>query len=340
MKDNELGKIKSGCPLCQNKDYQIIHVFNSEDAANHLLIKEQNEQKFLNLKSHIKHIWKSDRCYFCRCSNCLFYYAIPFVSGDSKFYDLIYSDELNYPKWKWEFQQTIDFLKKNIELKDNNDYKVLEIGAGNGAFVKELVYIIKKKNILTLEYAKYGLKEIEKLGIECLPKDILDLNLPKYKKNFNIIFMFQVLEHMDDIEMVFEHLNWLIIKGGLLFIAVPNNLRRELFEKFGFFEDIPPTHLSRWSLGNFKLLSKRFKWEVVGHKIEPVDFKRNIKKYFGFIIKKYFFYRKVNSINIVYIRKFIKAIIYIFLFLYNIRRIYFITRKYFGNAQWVCLRKL
>ncbi|MEA2020132.1 MAG: class I SAM-dependent methyltransferase [Patescibacteria group bacterium] len=118
-------------------------------------------------------------------------------------------------KNKFYLELILKFAKK-----DKENLKILEIGPGKGYFAQECV----KQNInyTAIEGNDFMCKKLKEKGIKVYNKMVPPLNL---KGTFDIIFMDQVFEHMENrdqalklIEECKEHLN----NQGLLFIAVPD----------------------------------------------------------------------------------------------------------------------
>lgn len=256
------------CPVCFASSTQLLWVAKSEQAAQHFVLKEKDPERFLALVSHIEHLWGRNTCEIIQCGNCEFCFSHPYIAGDERFYTLAY-ERTGYPSWKWEFEMTFNLL---IESKIP-DCTLLEIGAGNGAFVKKILgVILPKENILCTEYSEYGKKEIEGLGIKCLSVDVRELHNESFQESFNVVCMFQVLEHLDRLSELFQQLNWLLKNGGSLFIAVPNPIKIEFNELNGALLDMPPNHVGRWNKKCFEEIGKLNGFYIKVHKIENSSF--------------------------------------------------------------------
>jgi SAM-dependent methyltransferase len=259
-------KIK--CPVCYAEDARILWVADSNQAAQHYVLKEKFPERFLELASHIKILWGGDTCEIVQCKNCEYCYSNPFIAGDERFYTLAY-DRSSYPKWKWEFQVTLDVLKRNAGA----DTSLFEIGAGDGAFVKRVAEnILPKGNILCTEFSEYGRLSIEEFGIKCISEDFRNLSSAELNESLDVVCMFQVLEHMDRLDVLFQKLNWLMKNGGRLFIAVPNAGRIEFNELNGALLDMPPNHVGRWNKKCFEILGKRNGFLIEDYQIEEAGF--------------------------------------------------------------------
>jgi 2-polyprenyl-3-methyl-5-hydroxy-6-metoxy-1,4-benzoquinol methylase len=81
--------------------------------------------------------------------------------------------------------------------------------------------------------------------ILCLSVDIHDFILNEYKDVFNIVWLFQVLEHISNLNDLFKRIALLIKNDPTLLLSVTNNIQRLLFMKIGMDEDIQPLHVGR-----------------------------------------------------------------------------------------------
>ena len=258
-----LPKIKL-CPICNGNENKVIRVINYEVAAQHYVFKEMDPDRFAALANHIKKLWNQDTCEIIRCTSCGFVFCFPFIAGDAKFYDLGF-ERSGYPKWKWEFAVSYEAIIKMLRP----DFRLLELGAGDGAFIKKLANIkLPASNILCTEYSDFGRKEIEKLGVKCLMDDVRSLNEDAFRHSFDAICMFQVLEHLDNIDDLFAKLKWLMKDGASLFIAVPNDKRIEFNEMNKALLDMPPNHVGRWNKKCFSIMAKRFGLTIKDYQLE------------------------------------------------------------------------
>ena len=328
------------CPVCYSDKADRLWGVNSKQAAQHFILHEKHPERFAELKSHIENLWGQNTCEVVQCKNCEFCYSNPYIAGDERFYNLAY-DHSGYPKWKWEFQLTYEVLRK-ISKKDHN---LLEIGAGNGSFIKKIIEkYLPKENIVCTEFSKVGNQHIEKLGVKCFTEDVRDFSNAELAGNFDIVCMFQVLEHMDRLDLLFRKLNWLIKSGGSLFISIPNPKKIEFNEINGALLDMPPNHIGRWNKKCFDLITKRNGFHVKDYKIE-VSILTSLAK--QFVIYRYLrksqqygsIENKIQTIKNYYQRKIMQIIS---LSINSIMAIPSFTKKDFreGNSQWTHLIKM
>ena len=258
------------CPVCKASTGKLLYTVTSAEAAQHFVLHEVDQNRNKQLDIHIAKLWGQPTCDVLSCEFCGFIFANPYVAGDSVFYTLAFT-RTHYPTWKWEYQKTLVAITEIVVLA-GRPLRFLEIGAGDGAFVKKISpLLIPKGNILCLEYSEYGRNRILSYGIKCLEDDIRTPNFPKPDDGFDLICLFQVLEHMDRLDELFGQLNALSNNQAHLFISVPNAEQIEFNETHGCLLDMPPNHIGRWNLQAFKKLGKTFGWEIKDYQIEPFN---------------------------------------------------------------------
>ncbi|MBN2570801.1 MAG: methyltransferase domain-containing protein [Ignavibacteriales bacterium] len=322
------------CPICKSKNFKILYEINSRYIKKLLLNK--SESKVNELIQIVKELWEGDLCNFVKCQNCSYIFAIPFIAGSEEFYSCFYSSNENYPVWKWDFDITLkEIINSSFNGKLINE-SLIDIGAGDGAFVKKISKFIDKKNINAIEYSEYGCKKISEFAITCLPTDFKALLKDEYKDKFSIICMFQLLEHISDLELLIKVINWISKNNSIMFITVPNYYARELYDSVKIHEDVPPIHVSRWNRKTFKLFFERNGWKFQKDFISDESYISKIKR---FVISKYRF-SIISNIKIPFIGKVIKYFYCLFVIPFNILLIFKLSNKKFGNSYWVCLRKI
>lgn len=267
MKSYQFAPTQATCPVCHGTTGHILWSVNSEQATQHYVLKDTDTQKFLKLSAHIQELWQQDTCDVVQCDDCGFCYSHPYVAGDSLFYTLAY-ERSHYPTWKWEHQLTYEALQNA-----GKNFKLLELGAGDGAFVKRVApTLTSNENVLCTEYSDYGRKQIQDYGIQCLATDVREAAFASFSEYFDAICLFQVLEHMDQLDVLFERLNLITQPKASLFISVPNPPLVEFAELNGGLLDMPPNHIGRWNQQSFKTIGDRWGWAIEGYEIENNSF--------------------------------------------------------------------
>lgn len=270
------------CPLCGGERLNTIRQFDSVDAAQHFSPKEIHPLDNAVFQSKISDLWDRNTAELISCDSCGFYFVSPFVAGDTGFYSLFYNSD-KYPAWKWEYNVAESYIKEKY-ASDIDSKEVLEIGAGNGAFIKVLLKIIPPTNITATEYSDYGIEILSSFKVRVVSVDIRDEEFRSDSKKYDVIAMFQILEHLDNYRDLFEVIDNKLRDGGLLIIAVPNALRTNFDELYGAWIDYPPMHISRWTLKSFEKLAENMNYNLSLHQIEPQN---GWKKFLQFVLYRY-----------------------------------------------------
>ena len=252
--------IKARCPLCGFDEGLLLYEVESEKVSQFFAPADLKKEDNLKINREIESLWPEKRCKIIRCKKCSLCYAFPFKAGTSNFYSILYSN-LQYSAWKKEYDLSLKEIKKIAEK--NQDLKYLEIGAGNGNFAEAVSSYIKKKNILCLEYSDHSCKEINNKGIKCRGCGLLELDS---SKKYDIICLFQVLEHLDNLDKFFKKIMDISEKNAEVIITVPDESNISFCEQRLGFMDYPPNHISRWNLKSFNFVSKKFGFKIIGYK--------------------------------------------------------------------------
>ena len=270
----------SSCPICSSNNSEKLWSASCSEQASHFLSPLQDRKKYEILKEHITNLQKSPYISLKKCLNCGFIYSFPYVAGDKKFYDLIFSKTNKYPQERWEFEKSIQIIRKT----GYENPKILEIGSGDGAFLKKIISnkLTKKSFITSIEYSEYGKSKIKSLGINCLSIDIKKKKDKLPYKKYDFICLFQVLEHLDNLYELFDILKSLLSKKGEILIAVPNEKVIKFNEANGALLDMPPNHIGRWSLSSFEKLCELNKLNLIDRHIEPFALKNFLLMFFSY----------------------------------------------------------
>jgi len=270
----------SSCPICTSNNSVKLWSASCSEQASHFLSPLQDRKRYEILKEHITYLQKSPYISIKKCLDCDFIYSFPYCAGDKKFYDLIFSKTNKYPQERWEFEKSIELISKSRYKNP----RILEIGSGDGAFLKKLIHnkLTLKSCITSIEYSEYGKSKIKSLGINCLSIDIKDNKEKLPYKKYDFICLFQVLEHLDSLNQLITILKSLLSRKGKIIIAVPNEKIIDFNESNGALLDMPPNHVGRWSKSSFKKLCEINKLKLIDNHIEPFSLKKFLLMFFSY----------------------------------------------------------
>ena len=148
----------------------------------------------------------------------------------------------------------------------NQKVELLDIGFGNGKFLIETKN--KGMNVSGLDYDINSVNKIRQQGINAYQGELG--GRMSIDKKYNVITLWDVLEHVTDIEKAFAQLNSITNKNGKILVLTPN-----ADSLFDFFADVERGltfqrsnrimniclnryHLQRFSIKGLKILFERF----------------------------------------------------------------------------------
>lgn len=246
------------CAVCVSPRCQHVHTFRVEQAANHLISPLRSPARNADLAGELRDLWGGDEVQIYQCGDCGFGFAHPFVAGTATIYNLIGGGDQHYPRGRFEFTETLRSLSQRGRVD-----RLLELGAGSGAFLSKVIHANLAGHITAMEYDDSAVARLRRLpGVNAVRGDVQEL-LKQSPEPFDVICMFQVLEHMDRLESVFQALYRLTKRGSEVFIAVPNSVHIRMQEELTGFMDMPPVHIGRWTDESVRLIVGRDGFELV-----------------------------------------------------------------------------
>jgi SAM-dependent methyltransferase len=144
-------------------------------------------------------------------------------SGHHKSYDpstfaaLFAVEDLHF--WFRARNRIIVALVKQISVSLPTNYRVLDIGCGTGNVLRFLVDACPNGLVVGMDLFEEGLKYACK-RTSC-PLVQGDINMPPFKKPFDLICLFDVLEHLPDDMQILGNLHSILAPGGKLLLTVP-----------------------------------------------------------------------------------------------------------------------
>lgn len=260
--------IKS-CPLCDSS--QITYVFSCTD---YYASGEQFE--------------------LFRCNNCNFMFTQNFPLGNRIDRYYISSGYISHTDTKKGIINRLyhrvrkHMLRKKLRLVLNESHrkegKLLDIGCGTGYFaaaIKKTGWEVEaiEKN----EQARAFAHEKFKLDV----KDEAEL-MNYAPKTFDVITLWHVMEHLENLDTVWSKLNDILKDTGILIVAVPNNASYDA-EKYGpqwAAYDVPrhlwhfaPATMQQWGVKHGFLLAARYPMPFDAFYISMLSEKNKKSKY-------------------------------------------------------------
>lgn len=155
-----------------------------------------------------------------RCNRCGFVFLHPLMTPDKEkeFYKNKYWGEYDYhdpeDRWRTSIPESIQRVSRFKEYY-SKDTRVLEIGCASGYFLFNIKKYVKTATgvELTKEFVHYAKKK--GLDVRESFEDIPDMS-------YDLIFMFHVLEHVQDPVLFLKEVRKKMSETGKLIIEVPN----------------------------------------------------------------------------------------------------------------------
>jgi len=137
---------------------------------------------------------------------------------------------------------------------------LLDIGSGTGYFLNKMKarkWIVTgiEKSDAARQYAK------QKFNIDCQQSEYL-YNISCKKKD--VVTMWHVLEHLENLNGVFSHIHQILKDDGTLIIALPNkdSLDARHYKEYWAAYDVP-RHLWHFSPSDFERIAVRHQFELI-----------------------------------------------------------------------------
>lgn len=243
-------KSLNNCILC---DSQNIEISKSFDRANLINLWKQIFQIDVS-----KDLPNDDLIHLIRCHCCDLQFFSSVRSGGASFYEQLQKFDWYYLLDKWEYR---------IASQDiNNAIAILEVGSGPGFFATHLLPNQHRK-LYALETNSKAAKLAVTKGYQIL--SLTDENVvSNYQSSFDLIVLFQVLEHLDNPLEFLNQLKPLLKPQGRVIVTVPN--ARGYLRFTDTLLNMPPHHLTRWSAKTLLTLADRLGLDVTKIQCEPL----------------------------------------------------------------------
>ena len=233
------------------------------------------------------------------CQECKFIFCLTMYSQQQfiEVYDDLYNNEDALYKMHSVTQYNV--LKENKKIRvgynrakliKKNIFKtksqsVLEIGSGIG-----LVGAYIRQNVNTVFYTgieldKQAFEKSRELGLNTINSDFREME--NLESTYNVIMMWEVIEHLQDLKLFVELAYKKLDKGGRIILSTPNYNKIHNYpnrEESQLFQNLPPIHLNFFTLENIKNI-----FEENGF----INCHASLKKWPYFEPKRWSFYKEV-----------------------------------------------
>jgi SAM-dependent methyltransferase len=210
--------------------------YSAERSAAHFCPAARDRERNRHLAESISALWGGRECTVVRCAGCGFGFSDPHVAGDEHFYELLHEQQ-GYTKWRWDYDVAIAEA-----VRPRSGGRVLDIGAGTGAFLSSLGPEWDK-------FATEGSETTRSILAQKWIRVYRDLGTlaGELHGGFDVITMFQVLEHIAEFRPLLRLCRDLLKPGGQVVITVPDGDAMIAQERITGCPDMPPFHVNKWT---------------------------------------------------------------------------------------------
>ncbi|MBN1622508.1 MAG: class I SAM-dependent methyltransferase [Endomicrobiales bacterium] len=246
------------CPSCSE-----VSQFNSKDTENWLNLFKSNG--FMHRLSKMLSDNKDFCFYFCK--NCELIFIHPMKNPGSEFYE---EDFLPYHIGRMLDSHLIRWPQKAF-LKNRlpSAKTLLDIGCNTGLFLnsaRDLGYDVTgidfDKKAINIAKNHYKLDKV-------FPLTLQDYVL-NHKDKFDVVTLFDVLEHLDNVSETFMLIEKILNKNKYIVLSIPNRERNvDTLTNM----DLPPHHLTQWNEKSITHLLNSFGYKIIkiDKSIKPED---------------------------------------------------------------------
>lgn len=185
------------------------------------------------------------------CSRCTLLFFDPCLAGGNKFYSALGNFDWYYlHPGKTEYDYVQKYVKENSAI--------LDVGAGRGVLFTK---IEKKVDYQGLELSTKAVELAQNSNINVIQEDLI-VHAERNQSKYDIVCLFQVLEHLTELDDFINSVFLTLKPGGLFVIAVPNNTGFVSYTPNYTF-NLPPHHSILWTESSLRYLASKYKFEVV-----------------------------------------------------------------------------
>ncbi len=279
--------VNAECPFCEHRGALLLHSVTAGDAAAHFVPQHSHPSLNRKVTEVILALWNQSECSILRCANCEGCFASPHVAGTASFYDAAYAASYGYPADRWEFHKALSALQSRYSPRD---VTVFELGSGDGGFLRLLEHWgVPQEQMFSLEYSASARASLSR----SLPRLHLfrdDLEFDRYfaatRPPVNCVAAFHVLEHTESPLQYLKRFHRMLDDHGVITASMPNSAQIEFNEQEGLLLDMPPNHISRFSMASLAALARRSGLTLDSFEPEPLSRYAAVRQYLQYRCKR------------------------------------------------------
>ena len=201
---------------------------------------------------------------FRQCMNCGLEIAQPQRSWSSE----------HYPQTKHFLG--FDHIEALAVLEKLPPASILDIGCADGQFLEAAN--AQGHRSVGIDFTRADIAAAQGRGLDARVADVAELaNAYPAGHKFDVVTLFQVIEHLNDPDAIFSQIATVTAPGGRLFVGCPSD--RRYTRRFNQpqrinrsdFWDYPPQHTLRWTVEALERFLPRHGWQIEKVTYEPLQ---------------------------------------------------------------------
>jgi 2-polyprenyl-3-methyl-5-hydroxy-6-metoxy-1,4-benzoquinol methylase len=187
-----------------------------------------------------------------RCPECTLVYASPLTPGSARFYEWLTRHTGYYPSRRWEWDLALAYIQKH------NVRSVLEVGCGNGVFLKKCNQIAGV-HAVGLDTNRESVDACLRAGVEASCETIEEY-VRSHDEKFDLVVSFHCLEHVADPKNFIRSQLSLVKDGGTVLASTPYTATpgEPWYETLNY----PPHHMTQWNHASYAALANQLHLSV------------------------------------------------------------------------------
>lgn len=243
-------------------------------------------------KSMLHHHFRVNHCNIVQCGFCGLYQVerVPSVSELTSIYSEGYFKNSKYVDdvaARHEFERRLSFIHKYLE---SSSASLLDFGCASGDFVAGINEHYSCSGVdfspEAIEHAKEKYPELTDCFLS--PDELSKLNI-----HFDVVMMWDVIEHISNPREVVKNICELLVNDGLFYISTPNigsMIAKVMRKRWAFMT--PPEHLLFFDKNNLKVLLQNngfevLEWESMGKYVNLAFLFYKLKRVFPKLIPQW-----------------------------------------------------
>lgn len=255
----------SSCPACRSRAVKCVESVTVEALAEAWAREacHGEDSSVETIRQYLHSDLKAIEVEFWQCQDCGLEFANPMRSWTAN----------HYPMERHTLG--FDHLATLANLSAMASTRILDIGCADGQFLARASAL--GHDVTGIDFAAEDVETARQRGLQAYAAEVDQIGkMFKGKRKFQMITLFQLIEHLNEPDRVFSQVSELAEKGGRLVIGCPSDLRYtrrfahpQRLERSDFW-DYPPQHTLRWTPKALAAFLLRHGWEIEAVTYEPL----------------------------------------------------------------------